>query len=73
MPSLSAQIRYEPALPAERQHLTQCLPIGHMMKFIVTYPTVSNTHNPSTYPQPAYWLSQPSQRSAVTSPTALLH
>uniref|UniRef100_A0A8C1WIV5 Amine oxidase n=1 Tax=Cyprinus carpio TaxID=7962 RepID=A0A8C1WIV5_CYPCA len=36
---LAAQIRYEPALPAERQRLTQCLPIGHMTKFIVTYPT----------------------------------
>ncbi|XP_050976399.1 amine oxidase [flavin-containing] isoform X2 [Labeo rohita] len=36
---LAAQIRYEPALPAERQSLTHCLPIGHMMKFIVTYPT----------------------------------
>ncbi|RXN19152.1 putative flavin-containing monoamine oxidase A [Labeo rohita] len=37
---LAAQIRYEPALPAERQSLTHCLPIGHMMKFIVTYPTM---------------------------------
>ncbi|XP_016091519.1 probable flavin-containing monoamine oxidase A [Sinocyclocheilus grahami] len=36
---LAAQIRYEPALPAERQRLTQCLPVGHMTKFIITYPT----------------------------------
>uniref|UniRef100_A0A671RLF3 Amine oxidase n=1 Tax=Sinocyclocheilus anshuiensis TaxID=1608454 RepID=A0A671RLF3_9TELE len=35
----SPQIRYEPALPAERQRLTQCLPVGHMTKFIITYPT----------------------------------
>lgn len=36
---LAAQICYEPALPTERLRLTQCLPVGHMMKFIVTYPT----------------------------------
>ncbi|KAK9968135.1 hypothetical protein ABG768_002475 [Culter alburnus] len=36
---LAAKIHFEPALPAERQRLIQCLPMGHMTKFIVTYPT----------------------------------
>lgn len=38
-PHMAAQIHYEPALPAERQRLTQCAPVGHMLKFIITYPT----------------------------------
>ncbi|XP_051764365.1 amine oxidase [flavin-containing] A isoform X2 [Ctenopharyngodon idella] len=37
---LAAKIHFEPALPAERQSLIQCLPMGHMTKFIVTYPTM---------------------------------
>ncbi|XP_072515360.1 probable flavin-containing monoamine oxidase A [Salminus brasiliensis] len=38
-PHMAAQIQYEPALPLERQRLTQCMPVGHMIKFIITYPT----------------------------------
>ncbi|XP_030624997.1 probable flavin-containing monoamine oxidase A [Chanos chanos] len=38
-PHLAAQIQYQPSLPAGRQHLTQNMPVGHMMKFIITYPT----------------------------------
>ncbi|TTC59072.1 Amine oxidase [flavin-containing] A [Bagarius yarrelli] len=34
-----AQIQYRPALPMERQRLAQCMPVGHMTKFIITYPT----------------------------------
>ncbi|XP_060764812.1 probable flavin-containing monoamine oxidase A [Neoarius graeffei] len=34
-----AQIEYRPALPLERQHLAQWMPVGHMTKFIITYPT----------------------------------
>lgn len=36
---LAAQIHYEPPLPSERQRLIQSLPMGHMTKFIITYPT----------------------------------
>ncbi|XP_072570032.1 probable flavin-containing monoamine oxidase A isoform X4 [Paramormyrops kingsleyae] len=35
----AAQIEYDPALPTERQRLTQNMPVGHMIKFIVTYST----------------------------------
>ncbi|XP_023647001.1 probable flavin-containing monoamine oxidase A isoform X2 [Paramormyrops kingsleyae] len=38
-PHLAAQIEYDPALPTERQRLTQNMPVGHMIKFIVTYST----------------------------------
>ncbi|XP_035391620.1 probable flavin-containing monoamine oxidase A [Electrophorus electricus] len=38
-PHMAAKIYYKPALPMERQHLTQCMPVGHMTKFIITYPT----------------------------------
>ncbi|XP_051541667.1 probable flavin-containing monoamine oxidase A [Myxocyprinus asiaticus] len=38
-PHMAAQIRYNPALPAERQRLSQCMPVGHLIKFIITYPT----------------------------------
>ncbi|XP_017563616.1 probable flavin-containing monoamine oxidase A [Pygocentrus nattereri] len=38
-PHMAAQIQYQPALPLERQRLTQCMPVGHMIKFIITYPT----------------------------------
>ncbi|KAI4876370.1 hypothetical protein NFI96_017831, partial [Prochilodus magdalenae] len=34
-----AQIQYHPALPLERQRLAQFMPVGHMTKFIITYPT----------------------------------
>ncbi|XP_032822900.1 alpha/beta-tubulin-N-acetyltransferase 9 isoform X1 [Petromyzon marinus] len=36
---LAAKIHYEPALPADRERLTQNMPMGHLIKFIVTYPT----------------------------------
>ncbi|MBN3317432.1 AOFA oxidase, partial [Atractosteus spatula] len=35
----STKIHYQPPLPVERESLTQNMPMGHMMKFIVTYPT----------------------------------
>ncbi|XP_018589942.2 probable flavin-containing monoamine oxidase A [Scleropages formosus] len=38
-PHLAAQIQYVPALPPARQRLTQSMPVGHMIKFIVTYRT----------------------------------
>ncbi|KAB5543816.1 hypothetical protein PHYPO_G00084020 [Pangasianodon hypophthalmus] len=38
-PHMAAQIEYRPALPLERRHLAQCMPVGHMTKFIITYPT----------------------------------
>ncbi|XP_036384088.1 probable flavin-containing monoamine oxidase A [Megalops cyprinoides] len=38
-PHLAAKILYTPALPTEREKLTQSMPVGHMMKFIITYPT----------------------------------
>ncbi|XP_053542971.1 amine oxidase [flavin-containing] A isoform X6 [Ictalurus punctatus] len=34
-----AQIEYRPALPLERRSLARCMPVGHMTKFIITYPT----------------------------------
>ncbi|TRY65436.1 hypothetical protein DNTS_008767, partial [Danionella cerebrum] len=36
---LAGQIQYKPPLPSERQRLIQSMPSGHMLKFIVTYPT----------------------------------
>ncbi|MFT7817455.1 putative flavin-containing monoamine oxidase A [Arapaima gigas] len=38
-PHLAAQIHYKPMLPPARQKLTQNMPVGHMIKFIVTYRT----------------------------------
>ncbi|KAM9338641.1 putative flavin-containing monoamine oxidase A [Symphorus nematophorus] len=38
-PHLAAKIHYEPALPSQRQFLTQNMPVGHMIKFIITYQT----------------------------------
>ncbi|KAG7322947.1 hypothetical protein KOW79_014293 [Hemibagrus wyckioides] len=38
-PHMAAQIEYHPALPLERQRLARCMPVGHMTKFIITYPT----------------------------------
>uniref|UniRef100_A0A3B1JPZ4 Amine oxidase n=1 Tax=Astyanax mexicanus TaxID=7994 RepID=A0A3B1JPZ4_ASTMX len=38
-PHMAAQIQYQPPLPLERQRLTQCMPVGHMTKFIITYPS----------------------------------
>ncbi|XP_053331947.1 amine oxidase [flavin-containing] A isoform X2 [Clarias gariepinus] len=38
-PHMAAQIEYQPALPLERRRLAQCMPVGHMTKFIITYPT----------------------------------
>uniref|UniRef100_A0A665V936 Amine oxidase n=1 Tax=Echeneis naucrates TaxID=173247 RepID=A0A665V936_ECHNA len=36
-PHLAAKIHYEPALPSQREFLTQNMPVGHMIKFIITY------------------------------------
>ncbi|XP_049909125.1 probable flavin-containing monoamine oxidase A [Epinephelus moara] len=38
-PHLAARIRYQPALPSQREFLTQNMPVGHMIKFIITYQT----------------------------------
>ncbi|XP_064163173.1 probable flavin-containing monoamine oxidase A isoform X1 [Anguilla rostrata] len=38
-PHLAAKIHYSPALPTERDRLAQSMPVGHLIKFIVTYPT----------------------------------
>ncbi|XP_017280974.1 probable flavin-containing monoamine oxidase A [Kryptolebias marmoratus] len=38
-PHLAAKIHYEPPLPAMREFLTQNMPVGHMIKFIITYQT----------------------------------
>ncbi|KAG7499173.1 putative flavin-containing monoamine oxidase A [Solea senegalensis] len=38
-PHLATKIHYEPALPSQREFLTQNMPVGHMIKFIVTYQT----------------------------------
>ncbi|KAF6721674.1 putative flavin-containing monoamine oxidase A [Oryzias melastigma] len=38
-PHLAAKIHYQPALPSMREFLTQNMPVGHMMKFIITYQT----------------------------------
>lgn len=40
--SPTAKIHYQPALPSQREFLTQNMPVGHMIKFIITYQTVSN-------------------------------
>ncbi|XP_037339784.2 probable flavin-containing monoamine oxidase A isoform X1 [Pungitius pungitius] len=38
-PHLAAKIHYQPALPSQRGFLTQNMPVGHMIKFIITYKT----------------------------------
>ncbi|KAF7700791.1 hypothetical protein HF521_001956 [Silurus meridionalis] len=38
-PHMAALIEYRPALPLEHQRLAQSMPVGHMTKFIITYPT----------------------------------
>ncbi|XP_041914302.1 probable flavin-containing monoamine oxidase A [Alosa sapidissima] len=38
-PHMAARLQYQPALPTERQQLCQHMPVGHMIKFIITYPT----------------------------------
>ncbi|KAJ8346967.1 hypothetical protein SKAU_G00283680 [Synaphobranchus kaupii] len=38
-PHLAAKIQYSPALPTEKDRLAQSMPVGHLIKFIVTYPT----------------------------------
>ncbi|XP_022063787.2 probable flavin-containing monoamine oxidase A [Acanthochromis polyacanthus] len=38
-PHLAAKIHYEPALTSQREYLTQNMPVGHMIKFIITYQT----------------------------------
>ncbi|KAJ0015507.1 hypothetical protein NQD34_009127 [Periophthalmus magnuspinnatus] len=38
-PHLAAQIQYDPPLPSQRSFLTQSMLVGHMIKFIITYPT----------------------------------
>lgn len=40
----TGKIHYQPALPTEREFLTQNMPVGHMMKFIITYQTVSKLY-----------------------------
>ncbi|XP_006795689.1 probable flavin-containing monoamine oxidase A [Neolamprologus brichardi] len=36
-PHLAAKINYQPALPSQREFLTQSMPVGHIIKFIITY------------------------------------
>ncbi|KAM4634033.1 putative flavin-containing monoamine oxidase A isoform 2-T2 [Polymixia lowei] len=38
-PHLAAKIHYKPSLPHQREFLTQNMPVGHMIKFIITYQT----------------------------------
>ncbi|KAM9841707.1 putative flavin-containing monoamine oxidase A [Aulostomus maculatus] len=38
-PHLAAKIHYTPSLPSQREFLTQNMPMGHMIKFIITYHT----------------------------------
>ncbi|XP_053267845.1 amine oxidase [flavin-containing] A [Pleuronectes platessa] len=38
-PHLAAKIQFHPALPSQREFLTQNMPIGHLIKFIITYQT----------------------------------
>lgn len=38
-PHLAAKIHYEPALPIQRELLTQNMPLSQMIKFIITYQT----------------------------------
>uniref|UniRef100_A0A096LWD0 Amine oxidase n=1 Tax=Poecilia formosa TaxID=48698 RepID=A0A096LWD0_POEFO len=38
-PAFRSKIQYQPALPSMREFLTQNMPVGHMMKFILTYQT----------------------------------
>ncbi|XP_034048601.1 probable flavin-containing monoamine oxidase A [Thalassophryne amazonica] len=38
-PHLAAKIQYQPALPHQREFLTQNMPVGHMIKFLITYQT----------------------------------
>ncbi|CAG11198.1 unnamed protein product, partial [Tetraodon nigroviridis] len=40
-PHLAAKIDYQPVMPCQRQFLMQNMPVGHMIKFIITYQTVS--------------------------------
>uniref|UniRef100_A0A8C9XTS5 Amine oxidase n=1 Tax=Sander lucioperca TaxID=283035 RepID=A0A8C9XTS5_SANLU len=35
----NTKIHYHPALPSQREFLTQNMPVGHMIKFIITYQT----------------------------------
>ncbi|KAM7369261.1 hypothetical protein PAMP_013543 [Pampus punctatissimus] len=41
-PHLAAKIHYQPSLPSQRQFLTQNMPVGHMIKFIITYKTANS-------------------------------
>ncbi|KAM8872030.1 putative flavin-containing monoamine oxidase A isoform 1-T1 [Synchiropus picturatus] len=36
-PHLAAKMNYKPSLPVQREFLTQNMPVGHMIKFIITY------------------------------------
>lgn len=36
-PHLAAKMEYKPPLPSQREHLTQRMPVGHLIKFIITY------------------------------------
>ncbi|XP_067088236.1 amine oxidase [flavin-containing]-like, partial [Osmerus mordax] len=38
-PHLAAKINYQPPLPSQREHLTQNMAPGHLIKFIITYGT----------------------------------
>ncbi|XP_035464949.2 amine oxidase [flavin-containing] isoform X2 [Scophthalmus maximus] len=44
-PHLAAKIHYDPALPSRREFLTQNMPVGHMIKFIITYQTAGQRRN----------------------------
>ncbi|KAM8744266.1 putative flavin-containing monoamine oxidase A isoform 2-T2 [Acanthopagrus schlegelii] len=44
-PHLAAKICYQPALPSQREFLTQNMPVGHMIKFIITYQTGGERRN----------------------------
>ncbi|XP_029565115.1 probable flavin-containing monoamine oxidase A isoform X3 [Salmo trutta] len=56
-PHLAAKIHYQPALPIQREHLTQNMPVGHMMKFVITY-------------QMAFWREKGFSGEIVARPSA---
>ncbi|KAK6315918.1 hypothetical protein J4Q44_G00134420 [Coregonus suidteri] len=56
-PHLAAKIHYQPALPSQREHLTQNMPVGHLMKFIITY-------------QMAFWREKGFSGEIVARPSA---
>ncbi|XP_031658098.1 amine oxidase [flavin-containing] B [Oncorhynchus kisutch] len=56
-PHLAAKIHYQPALPIQREHLTQNMPVGHLMKFVITY-------------QMAFWREKGFSGEIVARPSA---